>query len=204
RGPHDLVAEPVAALDDLEHGTGLGLVVRLRQHRLVDVRIERAVRSDFDEALLLERLPKRPLDQSDTVDESRLLVALGCLERPLEVVEHRQELSYEPLVCVRDQTLLVARRTLAVVLEVGLDALSEGEVLVALGGHALEKIVLGWGGDGVCCRRLRPVALQWLVAHERVASSSSMTSYSASSTTSSSVELPFPDASDVLCAAACA
>ena len=67
------------------------------------------------------------------VDERSLLVPLGGLERPLEVVEDRQELADEPLVRVRDQPLLVARGALAVVLEVGLDALGEGEVLVPLG-----------------------------------------------------------------------
>ena len=65
---------------------------------------------------------------------------LGGLERPLEVVEDRQELADEPLVRVRDESLLLARGALAVVLEVGLDALREVEVLVPLGQRGLERI----------------------------------------------------------------
>ena len=53
-------------------------------------------------------------------------------KRALEVVEHGQELLDEPLVGARDQALLVARDPLAVVLEVGGDALEVVEILVAL------------------------------------------------------------------------
>ena len=46
-GLHDPVAEPVAALDDLEHRAGLGAVARLREQGLVDVRIEGSVGVDL-------------------------------------------------------------------------------------------------------------------------------------------------------------
>ena len=42
-GPDDLVAEAVAPLHDLEHRALLGIVCRLRQHCLVDVRVELAL-----------------------------------------------------------------------------------------------------------------------------------------------------------------
>ena len=121
----------------------LGVVRRLREHRFVDVRVERPLRLDLGQALLLERLPQRLLDQLHAVDQRSLLVALGRLERPLQVVEHGQELPDEPLVGVRDQALLVARRPLAVVLEVGLRSLEEIEVLVPL------RLGLARGSSGV-------------------------------------------------------
>jgi hypothetical protein len=67
-------------------------------------------------------------------------VLLGRLERALEVVQHRQELLHEPLVRTRDQGLLLARGTLAEVVEVGGEPLEVAEVLVPLslgGGEAL-------------------------------------------------------------------
>ena len=81
---------------------------------------------DLGEAFLRERAPQRLLDELHALDELRLLVPLGSLERPLEVVEDRQELADEPLVRVRDQSLLLASSALAVVLEVRLDALQRG------------------------------------------------------------------------------
>ncbi|HEU6446784.1 MAG TPA: nucleotide exchange factor GrpE, partial [Gaiellaceae bacterium] len=45
----------------------------------------------------------------NAVHERSFLVTLGRLERPLEVVEHRQEVADEPLVRVGDEPLLVAR-----------------------------------------------------------------------------------------------
>ena len=107
----------------------------------MDVRVEAAVGLDLGEALLLERLAERLLDELHAVDERRLFVPLGGLERALEVVEDREELLHEPLVGVRDQALLVAQRPLAVVLEVGLRALEEVEVLVALGLRSRERVV---------------------------------------------------------------
>jgi len=117
-------------------------------------------------------------------------VPLGGLERPLEVVEDRKELADEPLVRVRDEPLLLADGTLSIVLEVGLDALGEIEVLVPLGGDRRQLV-----GSRSLGLRLLDVCLGELVGHDFAASSSSITSKSASSTTSSSVDAPpFPDA----------
>ena len=55
RGTDDLVAEAVAALHDLEHAPLLRVVCRLREHRLVDVRVELPFGLDLLEPLLLER-----------------------------------------------------------------------------------------------------------------------------------------------------
>ena len=60
-------------------------------------------------------------------------MVLGRVERPLEVVEHGQELRDEPLGGPGREGLLVADRALAVVVEVGREPLQGGEVLVALG-----------------------------------------------------------------------
>src|SRR5439155_9873903 len=88
------------------------------------------------------------------------------------VVEHGDELPHQPLVGARGQLLLVARHPLAVVVELGLQALERVEVLVALARDDRQGIDLGL--DHI---RL----LRQLVRHL-----SSTTSYSASSTTSSS------------------
>ena len=92
--------------------------MRLGEKGLVHMGIERSVGLD--------------LDEPHAVDECRLLVPLGGLERPLQVVEDREELPDEALVGVRDQTLLVARRPLAVVLELGRQTLEVRQVLVSL------------------------------------------------------------------------
>ena len=63
---------------------------------------------------------------------------LGRLERPLEVVEHGQELLHDPLAGPRDQRFLVARGPLAVVVELGLDALEGVDQLLVLGAQRLE------------------------------------------------------------------
>ena len=99
----------------------------------MNVRIESTLGLDLGETLLRERMPERLLDELDALDELRLLVPLGGLERALQVVEDRQQLADEPLVRMRDETLLLAGGALAVVLEVRLDALREVEVLVSLG-----------------------------------------------------------------------
>ena len=70
---------------------------------------------------------------SSTPSRSLLLLVLrGGHERSLEVVEHRQELLHQPLVGARDQSFLVTRAPLAVVVEVGRDPLEVGDALVAL------------------------------------------------------------------------
>jgi hypothetical protein len=102
---------------------------------------------------------------------------LRCIQRPLEVVEHGEELANEPFVRVRDEPLLVTDGALAVVLEVRLDALREREVLVPLGCDDRERV----GSRSLVLRLLDDLDLgdllvRGLVGHERFASSSSMTS----------------------------
>ena len=66
------------------------------------------------------------MDEPDAVFELGLLVLGRRDERALEVVEDRQQLLHEPLVRERDELRLLARRPLAVVVEVGGDALEIG------------------------------------------------------------------------------
>ena len=152
-----------------------------------------AIGLDLGEPFLAQRSAQRLLDELHALDELRLLVPLGGLERPLEVVENRQQLADEPLVRVRDETLLLARGTLAVVLEVRLDALGEVEIRVTLGQRGRERV----GSRSLGLRLLDllfHLCLGELVAHDFAASSSSITSKSASSTTSSSATpSPLPD-----------
>jgi hypothetical protein len=55
--------------------------------------------------------------EADALFELRLLVLLGRLERPLEVVHDREQLLHEPLRRAHGRQLLVARDSLAVVVE---------------------------------------------------------------------------------------
>ena len=96
--PEHPVAEPVALLQDLQHRALLGAVGGLGQQRLVDVRVEGAVGLDLGEPVPREEAEQRAVDELDALLELRLLVLRGRLERPLEVVEHRQQLVQEPLV----------------------------------------------------------------------------------------------------------
>src|SRR5215218_5248482 len=89
----------------------------------MDVGIELPIGRDLLEALLAEHVGKGARHKGDTFLELRLLVRLRGLECSLEIVEHRQELLHQPLVGARDQALLVARRPLAVIVELCLDAL---------------------------------------------------------------------------------
>ncbi len=115
---------------------------------------------------------------------------LRRLERPLQVVEHRQQLLDQPLVGPRDQACLVTRGPLAVVLEVGLDALEGVDELVALALERLDLVRLrAWSrgnlpvppdplhlsaiADGL---RLRLVCSDLVAHYDVLASSSSMTS----------------------------
>ena len=63
------------------------------------------------------------MDEPDAVLELRLLMVRGSVERPLEVVQDRKELAHELLVRAPDEGRLVAGDTLAVVVEVGREAL---------------------------------------------------------------------------------
>src|SRR5207248_8262388 len=93
--PEDAVAQAVALLEHLQYGALLGLG-RLREQRLVDVRVERPVGVDLGETLAIERRLELAVHQPNALFELRLLVLLGRGQRPLEVVEHRQELLHQP------------------------------------------------------------------------------------------------------------
>ncbi len=110
------------------------------------VRVEPPVRLDLRQALALERLGEIAMDEPYAFLQLRLFVLLRRLKRPLQVVEHGQQLFDQPLVGPRDQALLVTRGPLAVVVEVGRDALEIGEVGVALGlqlGDLLSELLEG-------------------------------------------------------------
>ena len=64
----------------------------------MDVRVEGALGLDLRQTVPLERLEQRAMDEPDALLELGLLVLCRGLERPLEVVEHGQELVQEPLV----------------------------------------------------------------------------------------------------------
>ena len=145
----------------------MGAFVALRglaEQRLVDMRVEMAVGLDLAQALAVERLAQLALH------EAHALLDADRLERPLEIVEHGQELTDEPLVRTRDEVLLVARDALAVVVEVRCEALQVLQVLVPLSlriGHpALERIDARFElGD-----RVGEVGLGWGRARSRVTS----------------------------------
>ena len=135
------------------------------------------------------------MHEPDAVLELRFLVLFGRLERPLEVVEDREQLPEQRLVGAGGHRLVVARGALAEVVELRLQPLERVEVVVALllelgdiGRNQRDRPLLG----GVCpCCDLR-------VGHQVVGASSSTTSAS-SITSSSEGASPFP-----LAAACCA
>jgi hypothetical protein len=86
------------------------------------------------------------MDELDAVLELRLLVLLGGLEHPLQVVEDRQELLDDPLAGPRDQALLIARGPLAVVVEVGLEVLERVDQFLVLVPERLEFCLFGRHG----------------------------------------------------------
>src|SRR5690348_369295 len=159
------------------------------------------------------------MHEPHAVLELRLFVRGRELECTLEIVEHRDELTHQPLVGARGQLLLVARHPLAVVVELGLQTLQRVEVLVTLARDRLELI-------GAVARLRRAYAARAVVrfalglvrgAAGKAGSSaprtrlvyvaivrhlSSTTSYSASSTTSSSFadDSPSPDGCCCSCA----
>src|SRR5260221_716861 len=73
RRPNDAVAELVALLHDVEDGAALGLLRRLREKRLVDVRIELPVGRDELDAVPLEQRRERAVDETDALLELRLI-----------------------------------------------------------------------------------------------------------------------------------
>ena len=143
-----------------------------------------ALDSDLDEALPGEGVGERAVDQADAVLQRGRFVLGRRFERPLQVVEHGHEVLHEALGRARDQIAPIARRPLAVVVELGLQALQRVEVLVALA-RRLRQLVdrlldVGYAAPPPARRpRLRGHRLR-----ARLVSHSSTTSYSASSTTS--------------------
>src|SRR5215218_5443560 len=129
------------------------------------------------------------MHEPNTVLQLGLLVLLRSAERPLEVVEHGQELLDQPLVGARDQALLIARRPLAVVVELGLDPLERVDQLLVLGPQSFGLVELLLD---------ELFAVLDLLRHYEVFASSS-------STTSSSAEpAPSPPPDAACCAVACA
>src|SRR5437660_6728153 len=193
---HVPVAERVALLHDVDYRALLGLG-RLRQQRLVHVRIEHRARLDLLHAVSLEQRRERAVRETHALFELRLLMLRRSFERTLEIVEDRQEILHEPLVRERDELLPLAKRTLAEVVEVGGGPLPAVDRLVALGFESGEAIL------AALLDRLLVVRL--LLLHQEVFASSSTTSYSPSSTTSSSaVDEPLPPPEACACAVACA
>ncbi len=128
------------------------------------------------------------MHERNALFECGFLVLRRGPERPLEIVEDRQQLLHEPLVRERDVLGAVARGTLLVVVEVGRHA---------------QQPVLEFCNSGVRHVRCLTPMLDFGL-HYEVFASSSTTSYSPSSTTSSSgVVAPLPPAA-CACAVACA
>ena len=123
--------------------------------------------------------------------ELRLLMLLGSAQRAFEIVEDREKLGDQPLICQRDVFGPLTRRPLLVVLEVGGE--SQQPVVFRFRLLLLDLLFL----------------LKRLVRHE-VGASSSTTSYSPSSTTSSppassalpGAASPLPPADACACAVA--
>ena len=130
--PENTVSEAISLLEHLDDGAFLRFR-GLRKQRLVDVRVELPVGLDLAEALPLERRAKLTGNKGYALGQLRLLVLLARLERTLEVVEDGQKLLHEPLVCSRDQALLVARGALPVVVEVRRYPLQVVDSFVPLG-----------------------------------------------------------------------
>ena len=64
-----MVAQPVALLDDVDHRP-LFLLRRLREQRLVHVRIEAALGLDLGETLALQQLVQVAMDEPDALETS--------------------------------------------------------------------------------------------------------------------------------------
>src|SRR5580700_7610801 len=137
RGSNDVLAEAVAGLVDLDDRAGgrpvRGWGLRCARHRLVQGRVEGLARGrEGLDPHATQRVGQFRAHQTHALQQ-RVILIRG-LQSPVEVVERGQQLAGE-----LDHTALlrergIARAATAVVLEVGLGALSEREVLVALGG----------------------------------------------------------------------
>src|SRR5581483_4349034 len=186
RAQHE-VAQPVALLQDLDDGARLRAVDGLREQRLVDVRVERAVGLDLPQAGAGEHVRERTVDEPDAVLELRLLVLLRRDQRPLEVVEHGQELLDERLARACGPGGALARGPLAEVVELGFQPPERVEVLVALA----PKLRRGVSPLLVLRHRLGLGA--FALRHEVGASSSTTSASSITSSSEGSAPLPAPD-----------
>src|SRR4051794_31851761 len=153
--------------------------------------VELPFRLDAGHAVTGEQGRKGAVDELDALLELCLLMLLGGIQRPLEVVEDRNQLADQPLVCQGDVLRPLPGRALFVVVEVG--------------GESQQPVVYLRFRLLLLCRRL--LLLDLLLVHE-VGASSSTTSYSPSSTTSSpdseGSPLPPPPADACACCAASA
>ena len=143
------------------------------------MRVEAPVGLHLDETLAREHAGERAMNQANPVLELELPVLDGRLHRPLEVVEHREQLDDQPLGRPGGEGLLVAGNPLAVVVELGLQTLERVEILVALlgqpgdlGGECVDRVGDRHRGGGV--RRLGPFVANppWTVVVQDVFASS--------------------------------
>src|ERR1039458_4259079 len=140
-------AQPVAGLVDLDHAPAGSALHRLLGHRLVLGWVEgvaggpKGLDAETPEA----RAEFRPHEAHAV--EQRVVSSRG-VERPVEVVERGQQLLGELCHAALGRGGGLARDALAVVLEVGLRALRERQILIALSGHVdqLVQVVLDLRG----------------------------------------------------------
>ena len=149
---------------------------------------------DLLEPLAAEQVGERPVHERDALLELRLLVLLGRLERPLEVVQDREQVLDEPLRGAGGRQLLVARDPLAVVVELRREPAQVVQVLVALASAAsaglgglhprAAGLVVVDPGQSLVWTVLRALAVDspcdclvsFVLGHEEVFASSSITS----------------------------
>ena len=105
---------------------------RLIAQRLVHMRVEHlaGLRLDLLEAAPAQQVGQLHVDTAHALGHLGLLVVLRRVHRPLEVVEHGQELGHDRLGRPLHLSLGVARDALAVVVEVGRDAAQVVQVLL--------------------------------------------------------------------------
>ena len=116
------------------------MIGRLLRQGLVQVRVELAagLAGDLLEAAAAQQVDQLLAHQLHALGHLRLLVMLGGVERPLQVVEHGQQLGHQRLGGAGGLGLSVAGDPLAVVVEVGRDAAQVGQVLVGRAPGLLE------------------------------------------------------------------
>src|SRR4051794_5776950 len=162
RGPEDLLLVAVARLVDLHDGAGLGALERLLGHGLVLVGVEDlALGRELLDPDARQRAEQLLLDQPDALGQVMLgvgLLGLGGDQRPVQVVQRRQQLAGQARDAARLRDLDVAARALAHV--VGLGRRPQVQVLVVRSVRRLGRGVLRQPGDVlVAGRRLGRLGL---------------------------------------------